>query len=86
MAQLEDDLLTLICSTCNIPKPELAEFDMTQDLIGPDSQLGIDSLDAVELVVTLQKKYKVRIDSEETSRKVLDTLTSLTDFVKANQK
>jgi acyl carrier protein len=51
-------------------------------LIGPESPLGIDSLDAVEIVFTVQNRYLVRIDSEETSRKVMASLATLADFVR----
>ena len=85
MPSLEDELLSLICTTCNIAKPTLADFDLDRPLIGPESQLGIDSLDAVELVVTIHKKYGARIESEERSREVLATLNTLTTFVTANK-
>jgi len=54
-------------------------------LIGPDSALGIDSLDALEIAVTVQQEYGVRMDSENTSRTVLQSLATLADYIKKNQ-
>ncbi|MFH7319888.1 phosphopantetheine-binding protein [Desulfurivibrio sp. D14AmB] len=82
MNKLEEELLTLICEICRLPKPE--HFDPTGDLVGPESALGIDSLDAVEIVVTVRKRYGARIASEETGRKIMASLSSLADFLRAN--
>jgi acyl carrier protein len=44
--------------------------------------LGLDSLDAVELVVAVQKKFGVRIGGEETSRDVLQSVATLAEFIR----
>ena len=67
---------------CRIPAPVPDDFTLDSPLFGPDSPLGTDSLDAVEIVVVLQKKYNVRIDSEETSRKIFVSLNILADFIR----
>ncbi|MFU8818396.1 MAG: phosphopantetheine-binding protein [Desulfurivibrio sp.] len=82
MNKLEDELLSLICTVCNIPRPD--DFDPAGSLVGPESALGIDSLDAVEIVVTVQKNYGVRIASEETGRKIMESLASLAEFLRSN--
>ena len=81
MEKLAEDLCVLICQTCNIKEYDLATIDPQGQLIGPDSVLGLDSLDAVEIVVTVQNKYGVQIGSEETSRELLTSLQTLADFV-----
>ena len=70
---------------------ELNLEDITPEEIEDDAPLfgdglGLDSLDAVEIVFTVQNRYKVRIDSEESSRKVLVSLKSLADFVRENRQ
>lgn len=84
MDALEQELLEMICEVCKINGP-VPDIDPQAVLIGPESPLGIDSLDAVEIVFTVQNKYKVRIDSEETSRKVLASLKTLADFIRENR-
>lgn len=54
-------------------------------LAGPESPLGIDSLDAVEIVVMVQNRYGVRIESMESSRLVLENFASLLDFIRKNR-
>jgi acyl carrier protein len=63
---LEADLQQLIIEACNVPDPP-DTVDPDAPLIGPDSPLGLDSLDAVEVVVEVQKKYQVRIGGRDTS-------------------
>lgn len=59
---------------------------MTPDAIGDDEPLfgeglGLDSVDALELVVALEKEYGVRIDSESMRREDFTSVATLTDFV-----
>ncbi len=81
LSGLEADLLQAIVKTCE-REPELAE-KMTADspLIGPDSMLGLDSLDAVEIVALIQAEYGVRISSKETSVRVMTSLRTLAEYI-----
>ncbi|MEA1866970.1 MAG: phosphopantetheine-binding protein [Thermodesulfobacteriota bacterium] len=83
---LEKELGDLIGKICNVsvPIPDILPPDAP--LIGPDSPLGLDSLDAVEIVVAVQKEYGVRIDAQETGRKVLESLRTLADFIRKQRK
>ncbi|MGH9380379.1 MAG: phosphopantetheine-binding protein [Thermoanaerobaculia bacterium] len=59
---------------------------MTPDAIGDDEPLfgeglGLDSVDALELVVALEKEYGVRIDSESMRREDFTSVATLTHFV-----
>ena len=84
MDGLKKELVKMICEVCKI-KDVPEKIDSSAPLIGPESPLGIDSLDAVEIVFTVQNRYGVRIDSEETSREVLASLDTLARFVAENQ-
>lgn len=80
---LKNELKEMIVEACN-----LGEINITADhikdedpLIDPSSPLGIDSLDAIEIVAALEKKYRVRIRDVNTSRQVLKSINTLADFV-----
>ncbi|MBP2673501.1 MAG: acyl carrier protein [Deltaproteobacteria bacterium] len=79
---LEKELSVLIMEICRVPSPPPAELSPDAPLIGPDSPFGLDSLDAVEIVVAIQKKYDIRIGSQETSRQVLQSLRTLAAFLR----
>jgi acyl carrier protein len=85
MDPLQRELLELICSTCNLHDVDIDQISPDDPLIGPNSPLGTDSLDALEIAVTVQKEYGVRMDSENTSRVVLQSVTHLADYIKANR-
>lgn len=84
MDALERELLQLICTTCNLPDVDQAAIRSDDPLIGPESPLGTDSLDALEIAVTVQKEYGVRMDSENTSREVLQSLARLAAYIREN--
>jgi acyl carrier protein len=79
---LEQELAEMIVETCKVTGLLPAAVSPDAPLIGPDSPFGLDSLDAVEVVVTVQRRYKVRIDGQETSRQVLQSLRTLADFIR----
>ena len=61
-----------------------AEIPDDQALFGPNS-LGLDSVDALELVLALEKEFGVKIGSSEESRQALATVNSLAGFIRAHQ-
>lgn len=56
------------------------EIPDEQALFGPGG-LGLDSVDALQLVVALDKKYGLKITDPKTAREVLQTVTSIADAV-----
>ncbi len=83
--KLEQELIALISDLCNIEDIVPAEVPFDAPLIGPESPLGLDSLDAVELVVAVQKNYGVRIGGKSSSREVLQSIATLADFIRSKQ-
>jgi acyl carrier protein len=53
-----------------------AEIGDDQPLFGPDS-LGLDSVDALQLVVMLDKHFGLKIADPETARKVLQNINTM---------
>ncbi len=47
--------------------------------------LGLDSLDAVEVVVLIQKHFKVEIKDMEEGQKALQSIASLAAFIEERQ-
>lgn len=65
-----------------VPKEEIGD-DLP--LFGPDG-LGLDSIDALELVVSLEKRFGVTVANSETARQALATVNTIHDYVVANRK
>ena len=82
MDQLEQELVEMIVEACDVPEPLPEDFGPDAVLIGPESPLGLDSLDAVEIIVTVQMRYGIRIDAERIGRTILQTVGTLADFIR----
>ncbi|MBN1531138.1 MAG: acyl carrier protein [Spirochaetes bacterium] len=64
--------------------------DVTPDDIKEDDQLvggdlGIDSIDVLELVMMIEKDYGVKIDNKELGAKVFSSLRTLAQHIKDNR-
>lgn len=62
--------------------------DMTPDDIGDDDSLfdgglGLDSIDALEIVVMLESEFGIKIKNESSAREYFRSIASLADFVEA---
>ncbi|PLX76808.1 MAG: acyl carrier protein [Desulfuromonas sp.] len=82
---LERELIDLVIDFCNVDDVDPEEIAYDLPLIGPDSPFDLDSLDAVEIVVAVQKTYGVRIANDNTSREVLQSLTALANYIRDNR-
>lgn len=56
-----------------------------QALFGPDS-LGLDSVDALQLVVALDKNYGLKIPDPDAARKTLQNINAIAAAVEAHLK
>lgn len=79
-ASLKGDLKHLIVETLRME--EISPEDIADDepLFG-DEGLGLDSVDALELVVHIEEKYGIQIQDEEVGRKVFASINALADFI-----
>ena len=60
--------------------------DMTPDDIGDDEPLfagglGLDSIDALEIVVMLESEFGIRVKNEASARENFKSVATLADFV-----
>ena len=85
MDTLEQELRTLIGEACDLDAARMADLQLDDPLVGPAGPLGLDSLDALEIVTAVQRKYGIRIDDRNTSIQVLQSLRTLVDFIQAQK-
>jgi len=80
-AALEQEIAQLIIDTLNLEHLTTADVAVDQPLFGDG--LGLDSVDALELALALQKHYAIHIDSDvKESRRHFATVASLAAFVR----
>ncbi|MBI4879580.1 MAG: acyl carrier protein [Planctomycetes bacterium] len=80
---LEDELKSMIVRELKIEDVDPASIADEEPLFGDG--LGLDSLDAVELVVLLQKHYQVEVKDMDQGRTVLASIRALADFVRSER-
>jgi acyl carrier protein len=81
MTQLDHDIKTLIIESLGLEDIAPADIPNDQPLFGSDG-LGLDSVDALELALALQKRFGISIDPEaKDTRNHFATVASLAAFV-----
>lgn len=78
---LNTKLKQLIITTLKLEDVSPADLADDEPLIG--SGLNLDSIDALELVVTLEKEYGIKISSSEESRQALASIAHLAEFIRS---
>lgn len=82
MDNLTEQLKRRLIEILNLTDVTPEEFDENAQLVG--GELGIDSIDVLEIVVMVEKDYGVIINNKEIAEKVFSTLSSLADYIRKN--
>ena len=59
--------------------------DIGDDMMLFGDELGLDSIDALEIIVLLEKDYGVKIENQEEGQKVFKSVRSIAQFILENQ-
>ncbi|OZI29903.1 acyl carrier protein [Bordetella genomosp. 10] len=84
MSQLENEIKVLIIEALGLEDITPGDIDSHAELFGDG--LGLDSVDALELGLALQKRYGIAIDPETRNmRNHFATVANLSEFVSAQR-
>ena len=81
---LVEELKALIIKNLKLEDITPADIDVAAPLFG--GGLGLDSIDALELVVGLEKTYGIRIPDEDVGKEAFASVNALADYVLRNKK
>ena len=76
-------LKTLMVATLKLDGIRPEDIPDDEPLIG-SPRLGLDSIDALELVLAVEKEFGVKIGSSEESRQALGTINTLVAYLRAH--
>jgi acyl carrier protein len=79
LAALKTEIKMMLVENCMLQIPA-EEIRNDQPLFGPGS-LGLDSVDALQLVVALDKNYGLKVPNPETAKTMLHSINSMADAV-----
>ena len=84
--QLEEQLKRLLIVECD--KEDDIDWQSISDdepLFGQKSRVQMDSLDALQVSLALQRHYGVRIEGAKDGRRILNSIASIAAFIRQQQ-
>lgn len=85
MEELIQELKNEIISALNLEDVRPEDIDPSVPLFG-DSGLGLDSIDALELIVLMEKKYGIKLDNPAQGREIFTSLDTMAGYITAHRK
>lgn len=84
MEELVKDLKNQIIDKLNLEDKSPDDIKTDEALFGDG--LGLDSIDALELIVLMEKKYGVKLENPEAGKSVLNSIQSMADYIMKHSK
>jgi len=84
MSELIEKLKVQIIEQLNLEDMEPEDINASEPLFGEG--LGLDSIDALELIVLLEKEYGIKIQNPKDGQKVFFSIETMAEFIQENQK
>lgn len=83
MAELKDLLKQQIIEVLNLEDISVADIQDDDALFGDG--LGLDSIDALELIVLLDKQYGIKLADPKQGKEIFASIDTLAAFVEQNR-
>ncbi len=85
MEELIKELKEEIIKALNLEEMTPDDIADNDALFGEDG-LGLDSIDALELIVLLEKKYGIKLANPAEGKAIFKSVAAIADFVAKNRK
>ena len=85
LQEIKLEVKKLIVETLNMQGIVPSEIKDDIPLLSGENIIKIDSIDVLELVIAIQKKFNVRLDDQNLARHIINTVDTISDFVYAQQ-
>lgn len=69
----------------NLNLEDLSPEDIDNNAALFGDGLGLDSIDALEIIVLIERNYGIKIKDQATGQEAMKSITSLAEFIKNNQ-
>lgn len=81
--EIIEKLKVQIIETLNLEDMEPSDIGAENALFGDDG-IGLDSIDALELIVLMNKEYNIQIADPEEGKNVFHSVKTMADYIQAN--
>ena len=85
MDELIEKLKVQLIKQLNLEDVEPDEIDADEMLFDAEGELGLDSIDALELIVLLDKEYGIKIKNQEEGKQIFHSLRTMAEFILQHQ-
>jgi acyl carrier protein len=83
MTDLHTELKQSIIEQLNLEDLEVSDISSDEPLFGDG--LGLDSIDALELIVLLEKDYGIKLSDPAQGREIFTSINQMAAFIEANR-
>ncbi|APG59507.1 phosphopantetheine-binding protein [Christiangramia salexigens] len=83
MSNLHTQLKESIIEQLNLEDMEVSEISNDEPLFGDG--LGLDSIDALELIVLLEKDYGIKLADPQQGKEVFESINSMVDYIQKHR-
>lgn len=84
-ATLKSEIKKLVVETLKIQDVDPETILDEPSLFSGENTLTLDSIDAIELLMVVQKTYGVRLDDQNLARSIINSINSIAAFVVEEQ-
>lgn len=85
MEELIEQLKRELITELNLEEITPEEIDAEAPLFG-DEGLGLDSIDALEIILILERSYGIKIENPAEGKHIFYSVRTLADFITVNKK
>lgn len=85
MEELIEKLKRELIEELNLEEMTPEDIDTEAPLFG-DEGLGLDSIDALEIILILERSYGIKIENPSEGKHIFYSVRTLADYVTAHQK
>jgi acyl carrier protein len=86
LENLKLDIKKLIMYTLSIEGIDPNDVDDEKPLFGGQNALTLDSVDAIEIIMAIQRTYGIRIADQAVARQVISSVNSIAQFISEHQE
>ncbi|MFO7829842.1 MAG: phosphopantetheine-binding protein [Bacteroidales bacterium] len=83
MEELIEKIKVQVIDVLNLEDVEPEDIETDSPLFGDG--LGLDSIDALELIVLLEKQYGIKIEDPKDGKKIFYSIRTIAEFIEENK-